>query len=405
MARGSARFDTRETGTDAGVGARLRGAAGSKTTMWLVGILAALAVAFTLRETRMVTMPLAFAFFIAIAVAPVSERVAEHMPRRLRWLGPASAMLVILVVAGLFAGGIWIAAERVSERLPSYADQAGEWWSTLTGGGASAGEGASRGEGGGTASGSGETSGPVADALASRVGEGEAGNLLDRVAGYADTILSSAATIALGLVLIFFFVLLMLLEAPTWRAKLSALTSGDDDLGWSAAVTAIGQRFRWYLLVRTVLGAITGLLYGLWTWAFGLEFALVWGLLGFLLNYVPTLGSLVAGVLPVVFALFTKDIGTALIIAAGLLVIEQIMGNFVDPRMQGRQLALSPLVVLFALLVWGWIWGIPGALLAVPMTVLVTIVCAHVRPLRRIALVLGDERDFAGLDERTRPTG
>ncbi len=156
-------------------------------------------------------------------------------------------------------------------------------------------------------------------------------------------------------------------------------------------------------MVRTILGAITGTLYGLWTWAFGLEFAIVWGLLGFLLNYVPTLGSIVAGTLPVLFAFFTKDIGTALIIAAGLLVIEQVMGNFVDPRLQGKQLSLSPLVVLFSLLVWGWIWGIPGALLAVPLTVLITIVFAHAAGLRKIALVLSDETDMAGLDEHTKP--
>ena len=186
-------------------------------------------------------------------------------------------------------------------------------------------------------------------------------------------------------------------EAPTWRAKLAAVTRADHEVGWGRSVTAIAQRFRWYLVVRTVLGAITGTLYGLWTWAFGLEFALVWGLLGFLLNYIPTLGSIVAGALPIAFAFFTKDFGTALIIGAGLLVIEQVMGNFVDPRLQGKQLSLSPLVVLFSLLVWGWIWGVPGALLAVPLTVLITIVFTHLSGLRRIALMLSDERDLAAL--------
>lgn len=400
----------------ADAGERLRTAGRLKSVVWLVGILAALAIAWTLRETRMVTMPIAFAFFIAVAVFPVSAAVSARMPRRLRWLGPAAAMAVILVILGVFLAGLWAAAEQVSERLPGYADEVGEWWSAARNGavpgaesGADAGSPEAGGSGqatgaqdaGGAAGGGG---GPLANAAQQVLpGEGGLQGILDRVASYAQTILTSAATVAAGVVLIFFFTLLMLLEAPTWGAKLKTITRDHDETRWSRSVTAIAQRFRWYLVVRTILGAITGTLYGLWTWAFGLEFALVWGLLGFLLNYIPTLGSIVAGALPVAFALFTMDFGTALIIAAGLLVIEQIMGNFVDPRVSGRQLSLSPLAVLVSLLVWGWIWGIPGALLAVPMTVLITIVFAHVAGLRKIALVLSGESDMDGLDERSEP--
>ncbi|WP_349368199.1 AI-2E family transporter [Salinarimonas sp.] len=384
---------------------RLRALARMKTMVWLVGIIAALAIAWTLRETRAVTMPLAFAFFIAIAVFPVSAAVSAHVPHRLRWLGPTAAMAVILIVLGVFLAGLWAAAEQVAERLPGYADDVSEWWGAAQDG-TVPGDGGEQGRADGGAQAEGEepqNGGGLAGTVQSLPGPFGVGDVLDRVASYADTILSSAASVAAGIVLIFFFTLLMLIEAPRWGEKLKTVAHDHDEAGWARSVTAIAQRFRWYLVVRTILGVVTGTLYGLWTWAFGLEFALVWGLLGFLLNYVPTLGSLVAGTLPVLFALFTVDIGTALIIAAGLLVIEQIMGNFVDPRLQGKQLSLSPLVVLFSLLVWGWIWGIPGALLAVPLTVLITIVFAHVAGLRKIALVLSDETDMAGLDEHTKP--
>ena len=102
-------------------GEAVRAAGRLKITMWLIGMLAALAVAWTLRETRMVTMPLAFAFFIAIAVAPVSGAVRARMPGRLRWLGPTAAMAVILVILGAFLAGLCAAAEQVAERLPGYA--------------------------------------------------------------------------------------------------------------------------------------------------------------------------------------------------------------------------------------------------------------------------------------------
>ncbi|GGK42995.1 AI-2E family transporter [Salinarimonas ramus] len=408
--RPQARHETRAGAVLAGATERLRAAARLRVTAWLVGILAALAIAFTLRETQMVTMPLAFAFFLAIAVWPVSAAVSARTPRRLRWLGPAAGLLVILVVLGAFAAGIWAAAGQVAERLPAYADEAGEWWQTVTGEGAGAGQERSTSEAAAASAASQAGSSDdarsdvaVESALAGRLGGGTADNLLDRVASYADTILSSVASVAAGLVAILFFTLLMLIEAPTWKGKLHSLAHDGHERGWARSVDAIAQRFRWYLVMRTILGAITGTLYGLWTWAFGLEFALVWGLLGFLLNYVPTIGSLVAGTLPVAFALFTQDIGTAAIIAAGLLVIEQVMGNFVDPRLQGRELSLSPLVVLFSVLAWGWIWGIPGALLAVPLTVLITVVFAHVSGLRRIALVLSDEPDYRKLEEKTKP--
>ena len=123
------------------------------------------------------------------------------------------------------------------------------------------------------------------------------------------------------------------------------------------------------------------------------------GLLALLLNFIPTVGSLIAGIFPVLFAFAQKDPGTALLVGGGLLVIEQVMGNFVDPKLLGERLSVSPLVILVSLLVWSWIWGIAGALIAVPMTVLLTVTFAQVPALRPVALFLSNERDLEGLEE------
>src|SRR5690606_27153103 len=105
----------------------------------------------------------------------------------------------------------------------------------------------------------------------------------------------------------------------------------------------------------------------------GTPLLLVWAVLALLLNFIPTFGSLIAGALPVLFVLGQQDLSTALFVGAGLLIIEQIMGNYVDPKVTGHQLALSPLVVLVSLVLWTWLWGITGALIATPMTMLLAI--------------------------------
>ena len=110
-------------------------------------------------------------------------------------------------------------------------------------------------------------------------------------------------------------------------------------------------------------------------------------MLFFLLNYLPNIGSIIAGIPPTVLAFVQLGFGWGLLAAGGLIVLEQIMGNFLDPRLQGRYLERL-LVVLLSVLLWGWIWGVPGALIAVPLTVTLILVCANTDALRPIAVLL-----------------
>jgi AI-2 transport protein TqsA len=185
----------------------------------------------------------------------------------------------------------------------------------------------------------------------------------------------------------------MLIEGPVWREKARALSRRPAEGEVADAVGEIAEKLRKYLWTRTVIGVLTALLYVGWLWAFGVDLLFVWGLLAFLLNYIPTLGSLLAGLAPIAYALLTRDLGTAAFAGAGILAIEQVMGNYVDPRMQGRQVSISPLVVLIVLLFWGWIWGVAGAVLAVPITIALLIVSSHVPPLRPLAVILHDESE------------
>lgn len=181
--------------------------------------------------------------------------------------------------------------------------------------------------------------------------------LADHATEYARAVLTAVTALIAGLVLVFFLVLLLLVEAGTWREKLGNALSGRSQAGWEDTLAVLAKSFRWYILVRTALGAVTATLYVIWLAIFGVDLLVVWWVLALLLSFIPTLGSIVAGALPVIYALVTKDWTTALFVALGLLAIEQVMGNYVDPRVQGKQLSVSPLVTFFALLLLGWMWG------------------------------------------------
>ena len=355
--------------------------------LWLLGILAGVAVLWVLQAAASILIPVVSAFFVAVAVAPVSRWVRERVPRRLSWLGLAASMLLILGILAAFFGSMALVAQRVAEDFPQCAEALGKLWAKVDQWiqGTKADLGPAVGQGNGEPAGQ---------------GGGEAA--VDPITGFAKAALSSAGQTTSILVLTVFLALLMQLEAPVWREKI-VMTLGRERCQTAVvAVAAIAQQFRRYLVVSSVLGLITGALYIGWLTLFGLDLVFLWGLLAFLLNYVPVVGSVVAGALPVLLAVATKDAGTATAVAAGLLVIEQVMGNFVAPHMQGKQLAISPLVVMIALLLWSWLWGAAGALLAAPMAVLIAITLNHADALRPFAIFMSDKSDRERFDAHTR---
>ncbi|WP_134727004.1 AI-2E family transporter [Paracoccus luteus] len=384
----------------------------------LLALIALVLVGWALRAMAAVAIPVVASILIALAVMPVRDWVRRRLPEKLGGLGIVAAMTLLLLVVAVFAGALWLAAQQVAAQLPGGGEQGVE---LLTQGGEAtgdgsrqalplglpadvtdpadgaqpSGEGASAGGGPGVA---GLLEGRAGD-LAARFGDTVIGVLADTGAA----VLNSAMAIGSALVVIFFLVLLILIESGDWRQKIATVTRRRDEWRLTESAEVIAQKVRTYLLIRAVLGAVTAVLYGLWLWFFGAGLIIVWAILTFLLNFVPTVGSIVAGLLPVIYVLITQDAGTAAAVGVGILVIEQVMGNYVDPRVSGNRIAVSPLVVLVALLFWAWVWGIPGALLAAPVTVSLIVLGAHVPVLRPWALLLSDRTDMQGLKDATRP--
>lgn len=152
----------------------------------------------------------------------------------------------------------------------------------------------------------------------------------------------------------------------------------------------ISQQVRQYLVAKTVVSAGTGILVFLLLWILRIEYSVFWGFLAFLLNYIPNIGSFVAVILPFGFALLQFDTLTTPIVAVlSMWVIQMVMGNVVDPRLMAFRLNLSPLLIIVSLIFWGWLWGVAGMILAVPLTATIKIFFENISSLRPLAVLMG----------------
>jgi AI-2 transport protein TqsA len=347
----------------------------SKVVVGLLSVIAVILTAGALKASAVVTMPLAFAFFVAILVHPIERALAARLPARLEWLGVICAMLAVVGTLVIALALVAVALEPVVARAPQYADQLLSEWESLR---------------------SWATNQGLAIPQGSEIWGTLARNGVQRLLSG----LSSAGGVLAFLALVFFFTLLMLIEASSWRRKTEVALRRSQTTAVLGAIPAVAQKVRRFMLIRTVVGIVSGLLATVWLWLLGVDFAVFWGVLFFLLNYLPNIGSIIAGIPPTVLAFVQLGFGWGLLAGGGLIVLEQVMGNFLDPRLQGRTLNVSSLVVLLSVIFWGWIWGVPGALIAVPLTVTLILVCANTDALRPVAVLLSEEPDVDEGDQR-----
>jgi AI-2 transport protein TqsA len=182
-------------------------------------------------------------------------------------------------------------------------------------------------------------------------------------------------------------VVFMLLEVPQLPAKLQQLMSRPvEGMG---AIQRAGQRLH-YLVLKTAISLVTGLVVWGMLVLLDVRFAFMWGLLAFALNYIPNIGSVLAAIPPILQVLVFGGLYEALVVLAGYLVINLVFGNILEPRIMGRGLGLSTLVVFLSLIFWGWLLGPVGMLLSVPLTIIVKIALEQTVAGQSIAFLLSD---------------
>ena len=186
---------------------------------------------------------------------------------------------------------------------------------------------------------------------------------------------------------VFLIMAFMLSEATVFPKKfryILGVRGGDED-----RFTKIATEIQSYLGIKTVVSLATGLALGIWAYAWDLDFPVLLGMIAFFLNYIPTVGSIIAAIPAVLLSVILYGtLGHAIVVAGGYIFVNMVVGNIIEPRWMGRSLGLSTLVVILSLLFWGWAWGPLGALLSVPLTVGVKILLENTEDLRWVAILL-----------------
>lgn len=212
-----------------------------------------------------------------------------------------------------------------------------------------------------------------------------------RVQVFALSFSESFFTFLGNTVMVILFVVFLLLELGHFRERVELAFAGkiSDRIQriTSGTITQVAR----YLTVKFMISLATGIIVSLLLSLIGMDFPIVWGVISFIMNFIPHIGSIASGAGVALFALvqFWPAPGPIVASALVMVVVNFLLGNFVEPKLQGDNLGLSPFVIVVSLLAWGWLWGFAGLVLAIPMTVIVKIICENIPILEPVSILLG----------------
>ena len=196
-------------------------------------------------------------------------------------------------------------------------------------------------------------------------------------------------------IMVTLFLIFLLLEKNRFQIKIRKAfhISMSDRL--YLIIKHINDQIGRYLSIKFIISLATGILIYLSLMIIGLDFPIIWGSLAFFLNFIPNIGSAFVVVIIIImsFIQFYPDMEPILAVSLMVIATQVTLGNILDPRLQGRRLNLSPFLILVSLLVWGWLWGVVGMFLAVPIMAIIKIVCENIPALRPIAILMGSGQE------------
>jgi len=216
------------------------------------------------------------------------------------------------------------------------------------------------------------------------------------VMNLAGGIFSALSSVLTNAFLILLAVVFILLEVADFPKKLRLVLKNPERS--LSTIEKFSQDAKRYLVIKTLISAAEALVIWLWLLILGVDYPVLWGTLVFLLNYVPNIGSIIAALPAVLLALVQLGVGSALLTALGFVVANVVLGNLIEPKLMGKGLSLSTLVVFLSMVFWGWVLGPIGMILSVPMTSLVKIALESYEETRGLAIMLGSDTEIEWIE-------
>ena len=337
----------------------MQGMSFSKTSRAVMVVAALVIIIAGMKQAASLLVPLLLSIFIAVLCFPVMSGMQKK--------GIGKNASLFLVIAMIFVVGVLIAllvgnsVDDFSRNLPAYQTRITQQWHTL-----------------------------IQWMLEQGVvlpSDFLSTNLDPKAAmKMVASILSGFGNVLANSFLIFLTVIFILLEGGGLSKKIALINGSQKD---SDFLDVFAEKLRQYMSIKTWMSIATGMLVAIWLWILGVDYPALWGMMAFMLNYVPNIGSIIAAVPAVLLALIQIGTGSAVLVMAGYMVINIVVGNVVEPKYMGKGLGLSTLVVFLSLVFWGWVLGTAGMLLSVPLTVAVKLALDSKKESQWLGTLLG----------------
>jgi len=330
-----------------------------------VGILTVIAVGVVLMYAQAVVLPLILAWLLSkVFGPPVRFLTGKRVPL---------SVSVLLMIVVLF-WALYLVAVFLNGRVSAFVEAYPRYEAQISG-----------------------IVNTVADKLNLTSESFEGINWGEKIGAYLVKVSGSFVSVISTIVMVTIFLVFLLLGEPFWQYKIKAAFSPEKAERINRVTDAISVQIGRYLTIQFLVSLATGVLVWVVLRLLGVDFSVTWGALAFFLNFIPTVGSIVATIPPIVLALvqFHPTMWQAVVAAVALLSIQMLLGNVISPKIMGDRLNLSPVVVLLSLVFFGWLWGVVGAVLSVPIASAIKIICENIEPLHPISVMMGSGRRYA----------
>lgn len=321
-----------------------------------------------LRQARAILIPLVLAWMFSQLLAPMVKAFAKRrIPTSLAAILALIFMLVIFFWVTMF---ISLSAASLLNKLPAYSEKAAGLVANIV-------QGLSE----------------RFKILSNEAVQSEIRKEVTGMVGFTMSIIGNFAGLLTSwmakLVLIFIMTAFMLVAQPYTERKIANAFPPNTASRISRIIATISTQMSHYLVIQFILSLATGLLVWMSCRIVGVDAAMTWGALAFFLNFIPTIGSIVAAVPPILLALLQfPTVWPAFWLLLAILAINQVIGNIISPLLMGDRFNMSPTAILLSLLFWGWLWGVPGAFLSVIIASAFKIVCENIDILRPISVLM-----------------